>query len=103
MAENIVHLVLARLPDAPAGSKGISLFVVPKFMRRTPTARSASATASTAAASSTRWASTATPPRRSSSTAPIGTLVGEPNKGLPAMFVMMNAARLGVGMQGARA
>ena len=98
MAENIVHLVLARLPDAPAGTKGISLFVVPKFMS-TPTARSASATPSTAAASSTRWASTATPPRRSSSTAPSASLVGEPNKGLQAMFVMMNAARLGVGMQ----
>jgi acyl-CoA dehydrogenase len=61
MAENIVHLVLARLPDAPGGTKGISLFVVPKFIPDAAATR-ASATASSAARSSTRWASTATPP-----------------------------------------
>ena len=56
LTENIVHLVLARLPDAPAGTKGISLFLVPKFL---PEADGASgrATASSAAPSSTRWAS----------------------------------------------
>jgi len=61
--------------------------------------RSVHATPSIAAASSTRWASTATRPHRSFLDGAIGTLVGQPNKGLAAMFVMMNAARLGVGMQ----
>jgi alkylation response protein AidB-like acyl-CoA dehydrogenase len=99
MAENIVHLVLARLPGAPAGSKGISLFVVPKLMPNADGslgARNAihcgglehkmgihgNATAQMVLDGAAGW------------------LVGEPNKGLPAMFVMMNAARLGVGNQG---
>jgi alkylation response protein AidB-like acyl-CoA dehydrogenase len=99
LAENIVHLVLARLPDAPPGSKGISLFVVPKFLpkadgsvgARNPIyctglehkmGINASATCQISLDGATGW------------------LVGEPNKGLPAMFVMMNAARIGVGMQG---
>ena len=99
MAENIVHLVLARLPDAPPGSKGISLFLVPKFIPDadgTLGARNAiyctgleekmgihgNATAQINLDGATGW------------------LVGQPNKGLPAMFVMMNAARLGVGNQG---
>lgn len=98
MAENIVHLVLARLPDAPKGSKGISLFVVPKFHvkadgslgERNPIFCAGlehkmgihgNATAQIVIEGAT------------------GTLVGEPNKGLQAMFVMMNAARLGVGNQ----
>ena len=98
MAANIVHLVLARLPDAPKGSKGISLFVVPKFNvkadgslgDRNPIYCSGlehkmgihgNATAQIAIDGA------------------IGTLVGQPHKGLAAMFVMMNAARLGVGNQ----
>ena len=98
MAENIIHLVLARLPDAPIGSKGISLFVVPKFKvaadgslgERNPIycgglehkmGIHGNATAQIVIDGAE------------------GTLVGEPNKGLAAMFVMMNAARLGVGMQ----
>ncbi|WP_250483018.1 acyl-CoA dehydrogenase C-terminal domain-containing protein [Caballeronia sp. GaOx3] len=99
MAENIVHLVLARLPGAPMGTKGISLFIVPKFV---PDAGGAigerngikcgsiehkmgihgNATCVMNLDGATGW------------------LVGEANKGLNAMFVMMNAARLGVGMQG---
>jgi len=67
MAENIVHLVLARLPDSPPGSKGISLFVVPKFIP-TPTARSERAIRSIAPLSRRRWGSTATRPRSSTST-----------------------------------
>ena len=61
LAENIVHLVLARLPDAPQGTKGISLFIVPKFLPEGAgaEAKSARVTGFTAAASSTRWASTA--------------------------------------------
>jgi hypothetical protein len=98
MAVNIVHLVLARLPDAPAGSKGISLFVVPKFLPQpdgTLGARNlihcngiehkmgihANATCQMYLDGAQGW------------------LVGEPNKGLQAMFVMMNAARLAVGVQ----
>ncbi|MGB7481657.1 MAG: acyl-CoA dehydrogenase C-terminal domain-containing protein [Burkholderiaceae bacterium] len=98
MAANIVHLVLARLPDAPAGTKGISLFIVPKFLpnadgslgARNPIFCGAieekmgihgNATCQMNLDGATGW------------------LIGQPNKGLNAMFVMMNAARLGVGMQ----
>jgi alkylation response protein AidB-like acyl-CoA dehydrogenase len=98
MTSNIVHLVLARLPDAPAGSKGISLFVVPKFKvnadgsvgERNPIycgglehkmGIHGNATAQIVIDGA------------------VGTMVGQPNKGLAAMFVMMNAARLGVGNQ----
>jgi alkylation response protein AidB-like acyl-CoA dehydrogenase len=98
LAANIIHLVLARLPDAPEGTKGISLFVVPKFLpdasgapgERNPIFCSAiehkmgihaNATCQISLDDATGW------------------LVGEPHRGLNAMFVMMNAARLGVGMQ----
>jgi alkylation response protein AidB-like acyl-CoA dehydrogenase len=98
LVPNIVHLVLARLPDAPVGSKGISLFAVPKFKvnadgslgERNPIFCSAlehkmgihgNATCQMMLDGAT------------------GTLVGAPHKGLSAMFVMMNAARLGVGNQ----
>jgi alkylation response protein AidB-like acyl-CoA dehydrogenase len=98
MAANILHLVLARLPDAPKGSKGISLFLVPKFHvnddgslgKRNPIfcgglehkmGIHGNATAQIVLDGA------------------VGTLVGAPNKGLAAMFVMMNAARLGVGNQ----
>ncbi|HEX2539565.1 MAG TPA: acyl-CoA dehydrogenase C-terminal domain-containing protein [Caldimonas sp.] len=98
LAENIVHLVLARLPDAPAGSKGISLFVVPKWK--------VNADGSLGERNGI-WCGSLEHKMgiHGNATAQIvledaeGTLVGEPNKGLPAMFVMMNAARLGVGMQ----
>ena len=62
MAENIVHLVLARIPGGPAGVKGISLFIVPKFLVERRRHASAPATRSPAASSRRRWASTATPP-----------------------------------------
>jgi butyryl-CoA dehydrogenase len=98
MSQNIVHLVLARLPDAPSGTKGISLFIVPKFIpnadgslgKRNPIFCGAieekmgihgNSTCQMNLDNATGW------------------LIGEPNKGLNAMFVMMNAARLGVGMQ----
>jgi alkylation response protein AidB-like acyl-CoA dehydrogenase len=98
MAANIIHLVLARLPDAPAGTKGISLFLVPKFIPDAdgnPGPRNnifcgaieekmgihGNATCQMNMDDATGW------------------IIGEPNKGLNAMFVMMNAARLGVGMQ----
>jgi alkylation response protein AidB-like acyl-CoA dehydrogenase len=98
MSENILHLVLARLPDAPGGTKGISLFIVPKFLPGPAGSLGArngvrcdslehkmgihgNATCVIALDKATGW------------------MVGQPNKGLSAMFVMMNSARLGVGMQ----
>jgi alkylation response protein AidB-like acyl-CoA dehydrogenase len=98
LAENIVHLVLARLPDAPAGSKGISLFVVPKFLVK-PDGSLGERNAIRCNGVEDKMGI------HGNSTCQIvldgahGTLVGEANKGLPAMFVMMNAARLGVGNQ----
>ncbi len=102
MADNIVHLVLARLPDAPAGVKGISLFVVPKFM--------VNADASLGARNDVRCVSiehklgihgspTAVLAFGDNGGA-VGYLVGEANRGLEYMFIMMNEARLGVGVQG---
>ena len=99
LAPNIVHLVLARLPDAPAGSKGISLFVVPKFKinadgslgERNPIFCSAIEHKMGINGSATC---------QMMLDGAEGTLVGAPHKGLAAMFVMMNAARLGVGNQG---
>ena len=98
LAENIIHLVLARLPDSPAGSKGISLFVVPKY--------NVTADGSVGTRNGI-WCGGLEHKMgiHGNATAQlvledaVGTLVGQPNKGLGAMFVMMNAARLGVGMQ----
>ena len=59
LSENIVHLVLAKIPGGPPGVKGISLFVVPQVPRAAPTARSASATTSSSPGSTTRWATAA--------------------------------------------
>jgi len=99
LTENIIHLVLARLPDGPPGIKGISLFLVPKFLPNKDgdigernamrCARienkmgiKASATCEMSLENATGW------------------LIGEPHKGMRAMFTMMNDARLGVGIQG---
>ncbi|MEO8807987.1 MAG: acyl-CoA dehydrogenase family protein [Burkholderiaceae bacterium] len=94
LTDNIVHLVLARLPDAPAGSKGISLFVAPKFLPggqrnalrcdgiEKKMGIKGSATCVMSLEGATGW------------------LVGEPNRGLAAMFAMMNSARLHVAVQG---
>ncbi|HQT87026.1 MAG TPA: acyl-CoA dehydrogenase C-terminal domain-containing protein [Acidiphilium sp.] len=99
LTENIIHLVLARLPDAPRGVKGISMFVVPKFLVRedgsigprnglqcTAIEHKMGIKASATCAMSFDGAK--------------GWLVGEPNKGLAGMFKMMNTERLSVGMQG---
>ncbi len=99
LTENIIHLVLARLPDAPSGTKGISLFLVPKFLpdeQDRPGARNgvlctaiehkmgikASATCQLTFENAKGW------------------LVGAPHRGLAAMFTMMNSERLSVGIQG---
>jgi len=99
LAANIVHLVLARLPEAPEGSKGISLFVVPKFLVNADGSLGARNPVYCGALEHKMGI-------HGNATCQInidgakGWLVGEPHKGLAAMFVMMNAARLGVGMQG---
>lgn len=98
MAENIIHLVLARLPDAPKGSKGISLFVVPKFnVKADGSLGSRNGIYCGGLEHKMGIHGNATAQIVLEGAA--GTLVGEPNKGLAAMFVMMNAARLGVGNQ----
>ncbi len=98
VAENILHLVLARLPDAPAGSKGISLFLVPKFI---PDAKGDIGERNTIYAGSIehKMGIHGNATCVMNMDAARGWLIGEPHKGLAAMFVMMNSARLGVGMQ----
>ncbi|MCM2320555.1 MAG: acyl-CoA dehydrogenase family protein, partial [Pseudomonas sp.] len=99
LTENIIHLVLARLPDAPAGSRGISLFLVPKFLvnadgslgRRNPLS-----CGSLEHKMGIKGASTCVMNYDGAS----AWLVGEPHKGLAAMFTMMNYERLAVGIQG---
>ncbi len=102
MAENIVHLVLARTPDAPAGVKGISLFIVPKFLVNadgTLGARNDAHCVSIEHKLGIKASPTAVLQFGDHGGA-VGTLVGEENRGLEYMFIMMNAARFGVGLQG---
>ena len=102
LAENIVHLVLARLPDAPEGVKGISLFVVPKFLVNADGSlgeRNDAHCVSIEHKLGIKASPTAVLQFGDHGGA-IGELVGEPNRGLEYMFVMMNAARFAVGMQG---
>jgi alkylation response protein AidB-like acyl-CoA dehydrogenase len=98
LASNIIHLVLARLPDAPVGSKGISLFVVPKFL--------VNADGSVGARNGIfcsglehKMGIHGNATCQMTLDGAVGYLVGQAHRGLAAMFVMMNAARLGVGMQ----
>jgi alkylation response protein AidB-like acyl-CoA dehydrogenase len=102
MAENIIHLVLARTPDAPPGVKGISLFIVPKFMVNEDGSlgeRNDAHCVSIEHKLGIKASPTAVLQFGDNGGA-IGTLVGEENRGLEYMFIMMNAARFGVGMQG---
>ena len=99
MTDNIIHLVLARLPDAPAGIKGISLFLVPKFMVSEDGSlgeRNLVFCGSIEHKMGIHASSTCV----MNFDGATGYLVGQPHKGMQAMFVMMNAERLGVGMQG---
>lgn len=102
LTENIVHLVLARLPDAPEGVKGISLFVVPKFMVNADGslgARNDVQCVSIEHKLGIHGSPTAVLAFGDNGGA-IGTLVGEPNRGLEYMFIMMNEARFAVGLEG---
>lgn len=94
LTDNIVHLVLARLPDAPAGTKGLSLLLVPKWLP--DGARNAAHCDAIEKKMGLKGSATCTM-RFEAAT---GWLLGEPNRGLAAMFLMMNAARLHVGLQG---
>jgi butyryl-CoA dehydrogenase len=99
LVENIVHLVLARLPGAPEGSKGISLFIVPKFL---PNADGTIGARNpiTCGAIEEKMGIHGNSTCQMNLDGAKGWLIGGPHKGLQAMFVFMNAARLGVGMQG---
>jgi len=99
MADNIIHLVLARLPDAPPGVKGISLFAVPKFL--------INADGSLGERNNVKAVSVehklgihGSPTCVLAFDGSLGQLVGKPNYGLACMFTMMNHARLGVGLEG---
>jgi alkylation response protein AidB-like acyl-CoA dehydrogenase len=99
LTSNIVHLVLAKLPDAPPGTKGISLLLVPKYL---PTEDGAPGTRNgvTCVGIEHKMGIKASPTCQLQFDNAKGWLVGDPHKGLRAMFVMMNGARLNVGMQG---
>ena len=99
LADNIIHLVLARIEGAPAGTKGISLFVVPKIMVKDDGSLG-DVTASSAARSKQKMGIHGNATCVMNYDDATGWLVGEENRGLNAMFVMMNEARLGVGVQG---
>ncbi len=99
LADNIVHLVLAKLPDAPLGTRGISLFVVPKFLP-TDDGRPGPRNGAVCTALEHKMGIKASATCAMSFDDAKGWLVGKPHQGLRAMFTMMNAARLGVGVQG---
>ncbi|MCI5049536.1 MAG: acyl-CoA dehydrogenase C-terminal domain-containing protein [Rickettsiales bacterium] len=99
LTENIIHLVLARLPDAPEGTKGISLFVAPKMMVNDDGSLG-DRNSFRCDGLEHKMGIHASPTCVMNYDGATGWLVGEPNKGLKAMFTMMNAARLYVGVQG---
>ena len=99
LADNIVHLVLARTPDAPEGVKGISLFVVPKFIPGAD-GRPGKRNSAKCASIEHKLGIHASPTAVMVYDKAAGYLVGEENRGLEYMFIMMNAARFAVGLEG---
>ncbi len=99
LTENIVHIVLARLPGAPAGTRGISLFVVPKFVVGADGSVGARNGVNTGSLEH-KMGISANATAVLNFDGAIGTLIGEPNKGLEAMFTFMNTARIGTAIQG---
>ena len=99
LAENIVHLVLARTPEAPEGVKGISLFLVPKFLPK-PDGSLGKRNVARCASIEHKLGIHASPTAVMVFEDAVGYLVGEENKGLSYMFIMMNAARFSVGLEG---
>ncbi len=99
MAENIIHLVLARTPEAPEGVKGISLFIVPKFLPN-PDGSLGKRNGARCASIEHKLGIHASPTAVMVFEDAVGYLVGEENKGLSYMFIMMNAARFSVGLEG---
>ena len=102
LTENIIHIVLARLPDAPAGTRGISMFLIPKFLVNDDGSLGARNDVH-AAKLEHKLGIHGSPTcvlNYGDGEGAIGWMVGEPNRGLQYMFVMMNQARLGVGLQG---
>jgi len=99
LTENIIHLVLAKLPDAPAGSRGISLFLVPKVMVNDDGSLGARNSLSCGSIEH-KMGIQASATCVMNFDGAVGWMVGESNKGLAAMFTMMNYERLGVGIQG---
>ena len=99
LAENILHLVLAKLPDAPPGTRGISLFLVPKFLP-TEDDRPGARNGVTCTALEHKMGIKASATCALAFEDAVGWLVGRPHKGLSAMFTMMNEARISVGIQG---
>jgi len=99
LTENIIHLVLAKLPGAPAGTKGISLFLVPKFLP-TPDGKAGARNGLMCARIEDKMGIHANATAVMNFDGATGWLVGPPNAGMKCMFTMMNAARLAVGMQG---
>jgi 3-(methylthio)propanoyl-CoA dehydrogenase len=103
LTDNIIHLVLARLPDAPAGTKGISLFIVPKFLVDEDGSlgeRNDVEVVSLEHKLGIHASPTCVMAYGEKGEGAVGFLVGEPNTGMRGMFTMMNDARLGVGVQG---
>lgn len=99
LAENIIHLVLAKLPDAPTGSRGISLFLVPKFLVNEDGSLGEH-NGVVCGSIEHKMGIHASATCVMNFDAAKGWMVGEPNQGLAAMFTMMNYERLGVGIQG---
>ena len=100
LTENIIHLVLAKLPDAPEGSRGISLFIVPKFLLDEAGNTTTETNHARCGALEHKMGIHGSSTCVMNFDGARGYLVGQPNKGLMAMFTMMNSARLGVGIQG---